>query len=163
VDGKAGLRKDPATWEFKDVAPGQRRIEASGGFLNRPLYNGYADIPGGMKVTALIDSNKRLTITERTPLGAKQEAKVAEGAPSALTIRCIKNCTVTLDGARKGAAQSQLVVIRDVTPGEHILEVKFVLGTKMVRSVLNIPAGSEVFATATENGLNITNSKPLSQ
>lgn len=163
VDGKAGLRRDPATWEFKDVAPGQRRIEASGGFLNRPLYNGYADIPGGMKVTALIDSNKRLTITERTPLGEKQEAKVTNGAPSTLTIRCIKNCTVSLDGARKGAAQSQLVVIRDVTPGEHTVEVKFVLGTKVVRSVLNVPAGSEVFATATENGLNITNSKPLSQ
>jgi hypothetical protein len=41
--------------------------------------------------------------------------------------------------------------------------VKFVLGTKVVRSVLNIPAGSEVFAVATESGLNITNSKPLSQ
>jgi hypothetical protein len=163
VDGKAGLRRDPATWEFKDVAPGQRRIEASGGFLNRPLYNGYTEIPGGMKVTALIDSNKRLTITERTPLGEKQEAKAADGAPSTLTIRCVKNCTVTIDGARKGAAQSQLVVVRDVTPGEHTIEVKFVLGTKMVRSVLNIPAGSEVFATATESGLTITNSKPLGQ
>jgi hypothetical protein len=163
VDGKAGLRKDPATWEFKDVAPGQRRIEASGGFLNRPLYSGYADIPGGMKVTAQIDGHKRLTITERTPLGKKDEAKAADGAPSVLTIRCTKNCTVTVDGNRKGAAQSQLVVIRDVTPGDHNVEVKFVLGTKVVRSVLNIPAGSEVFATATESGLNITNSKPLGQ
>jgi hypothetical protein len=163
VDGKAGLRKDPATWEFKDVAPGQRRIEASGGFLNRPLYSGYAEIPGGMKVTAQIDSHKRLTITERTPLGKKEEAKAATGAHSVLTIRCTKNCTVTVDGNRKGASQSQLVVVRDVTPGEHTVEVKFVLGTKVVRSVLNIPAGSEVFATATESGLNITNSKPLSQ
>jgi hypothetical protein len=163
VDGKAGLRKDPATWEFKDVAPGQRRIEASGGFLNRPLYSGYADIPGGMKVTAQIDSNKRLTITERTPLGQTKEAKTAGGAPSVLTIRCTKNCTVSVDGNRKGASQTQLVVIRDVTPGDHNVEVKFVLGTKVVRSVLNIPAGSEVFATATESGLNITNSKPLSQ
>jgi hypothetical protein len=162
VDGKAGLRKDPATWEFKDVAPGQRRIEASGGFLNRPLYNGYAEVPAGMKVTAQIDSNKRLTITERTPLGEKKEAKAGDGAPSTLTIRCTKNCTVSVDGNRKGAAQSQLVVIRDVTPGDHNVEVKFVLGTKVVRSVLNIPAGSEVFATATESGLNITNSKPLS-
>ena len=163
VDGKAGLRKDPAAWEFKDVAPGQRRIEASGGFLNRPLYNGYAELPGGMKVTAQIDSHKRLTITERTPLGKKEETKAAEGAPSVLTIRCTKNCTVTVDGNRKGAAQSQLVVVRDVTPGEHTVEVKFVLGTKVVRSVLNIPAASEVFATATESGLNITNSKPLGQ
>lgn len=162
LDGKAGLRKDPATWEFKDVAPGQRRIEASGGFLNRPLYNGYAEIPGGMKVTAQIDSNKRLTITERTPLGEKKEAKAADGASSVLTIRCTKNCTVSVDGNRKGSAQSQLVVVRDVTPGDHNVEVKFVLGTKVVRSVLNIPAGSEVFATATESGLSITNSKPLS-
>ncbi len=78
-----------------------------------------------------------------------------------LTIRCTKNCTVTVDGNRKGAAQSQLVVVRDVTPGEHNVEVKFVLGTKVVRSMLNIPAGSEVFATATESGLNITNTKAL--
>jgi hypothetical protein len=163
VDGKAGLRRDPATWEFKDLAPGQRRVEASGGFINRPFYNGYADIPSGMKVTALIDSNKRLTITERIPLEEKKEAKVTDGAPSTLTVRCIKNCTVSIDGVRKGAAQSQLVVIRDVTPGEHNVEVRFVLGTKVVRSVLNVPGGSEVFATATENGLNITNSKPLGQ
>jgi hypothetical protein len=32
-----------------------------------------------------------------------------------------------------------------------------------VRTVLTIPAGSEVFATATESGLNITNSKPLAK
>lgn len=163
VDGKAGLRKDPAMWEFKDVAPGQRRIEASGGFLNRPLYNGYTEIPGGMKVMAQIDSNKRLTITERTPLGETKEAKAAGGAPSVLTIRCTKKCTVSVDGNRKGAGQTQLVVVRDVTPGEHSIEVKFVLGTKVVRSVLDIPAGSEVFATATESGLALTNSKPLSQ
>jgi hypothetical protein len=163
VDGKAGLRRDPATWEFKDLAPGQRRVEASGGFLNRPFYNGYADIPAGMKVTALIDSSKRLTITERTPLEEKKEAKATDGAPSTLNVRCIKNCTVSIDGIRKGAAQSQLVVIRDVTPGEHNIEVKFVLGTKVVRSVLSIPAGSEVFTTATENGINITTSKLLGQ
>jgi hypothetical protein len=163
VDGKAGLRKDPATWEFKDVAPGQRRVEASGGFLNRPLYNGFAEIPAGMKVTAQIDSHKRLTITERTPLGEVKTAKAAGGAPSVLTIRCTKNCTVTLDGNRKGGAQTQLVVVRDVTPGEHTVEVKFVLGTKVVRTVLNIPAGSEVFATATESGLSVTNTKPLAQ
>lgn len=163
VDGKAGLRRDPATWEFKDLAPGQRRVEASGGFINRPFYNGYADIPAGMKVTALIDSSKRLTITERIPLEEKKEAKVTDGAPSTLNVRCMRNCTVSIDGVRRGAAQAQLVVIRDVTPGEHNIEVKFVLGTKVVRSVLSIPAGSEVFTTATENGIKITTSKPLGQ
>ena len=163
VDGKAGLRRDPATWEFKDLAPGQRRVEASGGFINRPFYNGYADIPAGMKVTALIDNSKRLTVTERVPLEEKKEAKATGGAPSTLNVRCIKNCTVSIDGARKGAAQSQLVVIRDVAPGDHNIEVKFVLGTKVVRSVLTIPAGSEVFTTATENGINITTTKPLGQ
>lgn len=162
VDGKAGRRKDPATWEFMDVAPGQHRIEATGGFLNRPLYNGYAEIPGGMKVTAQIDSKKRLTITERTPLTEVKKAQAEGGAASVLTIRCPKNCTVSVDGTRKGAGQAKLVVVRDVPPGEHNVEVKFVLGTKVVRSVLNIPAGSEVFATATESGLSITNSKPLS-
>ena len=40
-------------------------------------------------------------------------------------------------------------------------EAKFVLGTKLVRSKLTIPADSEVFITATESGLNITNTKPL--
>jgi len=161
VDGKAGLRKAPNIWEFKDVPSGQRRIEATGGFLNRPLYNGYAEIPGGMQVTAQVDSNKRLTITDRIPLGETKAAKAATGGPSVLTIRCAKNCTVSIDGTRKGANQSQLVAIRDVTPGEHNVEVKFVLGTKVVRSMLNIPADSEVFVTATESGLNITNSKPL--
>lgn len=163
VDGKAGMRKDPRTWEFKDVAPGQRRVEASGGFLNRPLYNGYADVPAGMNVMAQISSGKKLTITESTPLTQKKEAKPTGTDPSVLTVRCPKSCTVSVDGARKGAGQSQLVVIRDVTPGEHTVEIKFVLGTKLVRSTLDIPSGSEVFATATEGGITITNSKPLAR
>lgn len=163
VDGKAGMRKDPRTWEFKDVPAGQRRVEATGGFLNRPLYSGYADVPGGMKVMSQIDSNKRLTITERTPLTEEKEKKVTGGAPSVLTVRCPKSCTVSVDGTRKGAGQSQLVVVRDVTPGEHAIEVKFVLGTKVARTTLTIPAGSDVFATATESGITITNSKPLAK
>ena len=161
VDGKAGLRKTSNIWEFKDVASGQRRIEVTGGFLNRPIYNGYAEIPGGMQVTVQVDSNKRLTITERIPLGAAKVEKAATGGVSTLNIRCTKNCSVSIDGVRKGAAQAQLVNIRDVPPGDHDVEVKFVLGTKMVRSRLTIPADSEVFVTATESGLNITNSKPL--
>ncbi len=163
VDGKVGLRQAPNSWEFKDVAPGQRRVEATGGFLNRSLYNGYADIPAGMKVMAQVDSSKRLTITERTPLGQEKEAKAATGEPSVLNVRCPKQCSVSIDGIRKGAANTQLVVVRDVPPGEHNIEVKFVLGTKVVRSMLNIPAASEVFATATESGLSITNSKPLAK
>lgn len=163
VEGKTGMRKDPRTWEFKDVPAGQRRVEVTGGIFNRPLYNGYADVPGGMKVTAMISSTKKLTLTERTPLVPETEAKAAGTAPSNLSVRCPKACTVSIDGARKGAGQSQLVVIRDVAPGEHNVEVKFVLGTKAVRTVLNIPAGSEVFATATESGLSITNSKPLAK
>ncbi|MDY7224911.1 hypothetical protein [Hyalangium rubrum] len=161
LDGKAGMRKDPRTWEFKDVAPGQRRVEATGGFLNRSLYNGYADVPAGMRVMAQISSSNRLTITESKPLTEEKEAKVTGTTPSVLTMRCPKQCTVSVDGARKGAGQSQLVVVRDLPPGEHTIEVKFVLGTKMVRSQLDIPAGSEVFATATEGGITITNSKPL--
>jgi hypothetical protein len=163
VDGKTGMRKDTSTWEFKNVPAGQRRVEVTGGIFNRPLYNGYADVPGGMKVTAMISSSKKLTITERTPLAPETETQATGTAPSTLSVRCPKACTVSIDGARKGAGQSQLVVIRDVTPGDHNVEVKFVLGTKAVRTVLNIPAGSEVFATATENGINITNSKPLAK
>jgi hypothetical protein len=163
VDGKAGLRQAPNSWEFKDVAPGQRRVEASGGFLNRPLYNGYADIPGGLKLTAQIDSNKRFTITERTPLGKESEAKPVTGAPSVLSVRCPKQCSVSIDGLRKGAANSQNVVVRDVPPGEHAVMVQFVLGTKTVNSKLNIPAASEVFATATEGGITITNTRPLAK
>jgi|GEM_PF-2533351 len=161
VDGKAGLRKASNIWEFKDVASGQRRIEVTGGFLNRPLYNGYAEIPGGMQVTVQVDSNKRLTITDRLPLGETKAEKAATGGVSTVNIRCTKNCTVSIDGTRKGANQAQLVNIRDVPPGDHDFEVKFVLGTKVVRSKLTIPAESEVFITATESGLNITNSKPL--
>jgi hypothetical protein len=163
VDGKAGLRKAPNIWEFKDVAPGQRRVEATGGFLNRPLYNGYAEIPGGMQVTAQVDNNKRLTITDRIPLGEEKVEKAATGGGSTVNIRCTKNCTVSVDGTRKGANQAQLVSLRDIPPGDHDFEVKFVLGTKVVRSKLTIPADSEVFVTATESGLTITNSKPLGQ
>jgi hypothetical protein len=163
VDGKAGLRLAPNNWEFKDVTPGQRRVEATGGFLNRPLYNGYADIPAGMKVTAQIDSSKRLTITERRPLSEEKAAQAAAGGPSVMNVRCPKQCSVSIDGLRKGAASSQTVVVRDITPGQHNVEVKFVLGTKVVRSLLNIPAASEVFVTATEGGLSITNSKPLAK
>ncbi|MFL5347320.1 MAG: hypothetical protein ACJ8AT_21255 [Hyalangium sp.] len=163
VDGKAGRRQAPNSWEFTDVAPGQRRVEATGGFLNCPLYSGYADIPAGMKVMVQVDNSKRLTITERTPLGQEKEAKAATGGPSVLNVRCPKQCSVSVDGLRKGAANTQLVVVRDVPPGEHTVEVKFVLGTKTVRALLNIPAASEVFATATESGLTITNSKPLAK
>jgi hypothetical protein len=163
VDGKSGMRRDTSTWEFKNVPAGQRRVEVTGGIFNRPLFNGYADVPAGMKVTAMISSTKKLTITERTPLTPETEAKATGTAPSNLSVRCPKACTVSIDGTRKGAGQAQLVVIRDVAPGDHNVEVKFVLGTKAVRTVLNIPAGSEVFATATESGLSITNSKPLTK
>ncbi len=163
VDGKMGMRKDTSTWEFKNVPAGQRRVEVTGGIFNRPLYNGYAEVPGGMKVTAMISSSKKLTITEKAPLAPETEAKATGTAPSTLSVRCPKACTVSIDGTRKGAGQSQLVVIRDVAPGDHNVEVKFVLGSRAVRTVLNIPAGSEVFATATESGLSITNSKPLTK
>lgn len=163
LDGKYGARKSPSIWEFKDVPPGQRRVEVTGGIFNRPLYNGYAEVPAGVRVTAMISSTKKLTLTDSTPLSQEQDATATGTAPSTLSVRCPKACTVTIDGTRKGAGQSQLVVIRDVTPGEHNVEVKFVLGTKAVRTVLTIPAGSEVFATATESGLNITNSKPLAK
>jgi hypothetical protein len=163
VDGKNGRRKDTSTWEFKDVPAGQRRVEITGGLFNRPLFNGYADVPAGMKVTAMISSTKKLTITERTPLTPETEAKATGTAPSNLSVRCPKACTVSIDGARKGTAQSQLVLIHNVAPGEHNVEVKFVLGTNAVRTILNIPAGSEIFATATEDGLSITHSKPLTK
>jgi hypothetical protein len=160
VDGAAGMRRDPRTWEFKNVTPGQHRIEVTGGLITRPLFNGYADVPGGMRVVAQIDSNKRLTIIERTPLTQEKEAKASGTEPSLLNVRCAKPCTVSVDGARKGAGQSQLVVARDVPPGERSVEVKFTLG-KTVRMSLDVPAGSEVFVTATESGIHITNTRPL--
>jgi hypothetical protein len=162
VDGSAGMRRDARTWEFKNVAPGQRRVEVTGGIITRPVFNGYAEVPGGMNVVAQIDSNKRLTITESTPLAKARDAKAAGTGPSILTLRCIKLCTVSIDGARKGAANSQLVVVRDVPPGNRDIEVKFALG-KTVRTSLDIPAGSEVFVTAAESGLSVTNTKPLGQ
>lgn len=162
VDGKSGMRKDTSTWEFKDVPPGQRRVEASGGLFNRPLFNGYADVPAGMKVTAMLSSNKRLTITERTPLSQEKDTKPTGTGPSILSVRCPRACTLSMNGARKGAGQTQLVVVHDVAPGDHNIEVKFVFG-RTVRTILTIPAASEVFATATERGISITNSKPLAK
>jgi hypothetical protein len=67
-----------------------------------------------------------------------------------------------MDGTRKGAGNTQLAVVRDVAPGDHNIEVKFTFG-KTVRTVLNIPAASEVFVTATESSISITNSKPLAK
>jgi hypothetical protein len=163
MDGKAGMRKDSSTWEFKDVPAGQRRVEATGGLFNRPLFAGYADVPAGMKVTAMISSgSKRLTITERTPASQEKDSKPTGTAPSILNVRCPKACTLSMNGARKGAGQSQLVVVHEVAPGEHNVEIKFVFG-KAVRTILTVPAGSEVFATATESGISITNSKPLAK
>jgi hypothetical protein len=160
VEGKMGLRKDPSTWEFRDVAPGKRRLDATGRFLNRPLYSGYVEVPASMKVTAQIDHQKRLTLTERTPLAEHQTAEAAAGPSSVLTVRCPKACTVTVDGTRRGAVQTQPIVVRSLTPGEHTVEVSFLLG-KVARTKLDIPAASEVFATATESGITVTNTRPL--
>lgn len=112
---------------------------------------------------AQLSSGKRLTITESKPFPLKKDDQSPGTAPSILNVHCPKACTVSIDGTRKGPAQSQRVVIHGLAPGEHHFEVKFVLGTKVVRSRQEIPSGSEVFATAIENGFHITNTRPLEQ
>lgn len=161
VDGKAGVRQDARTWEFRDLEPGQRRVEAKGGLFNRPLFTGFADVAPGMKAKAQIDSSRRLTITESEPLRDEKAMKFAAGAPGQLQVRCPKHCTVTVNGVRKGAEASQLITVRDLAPGLYKVEAKFRLGTKVVRAEIPVQAGTEVFATATESGLSVTNTQAL--
>ena len=161
VDGKAGVRQDARTWEFRDLEPGQRRVEAKGGLFNRPLFTGFADVAAGMKAKAQIDSSRRLTITESEPLRDEKAMKFAAGAPGQLQVRCPKHCTVTVNGVRKGAEAAQLVTVRDLEPGLYKVEAKFRLGTKVVRAEIPVQAGTEVFATATESGLSVTNTQAL--
>ncbi len=154
LDGKRGLRRDTRTWEFRDVAPGNRRVEATGGLFDRQQFVGYVDVPGGAEVTIQADAKGRVLLTEQ------RERTSAE--TSLLHVRCPKPCTVMLDGQRRGTSNAANLSIRDVPPGAHALEVDFTVGGEVRRSTVDVPAGHEVFVTASEDrGVQVTNSKPL--
>ena len=164
LEGRTGRRQGDRIWEFEDVEPGSRRVEAQGGFLNSIRYGGYVDVPAGQQLSVLVDNKGRLTVLETKPLTAaapEQKPQASAGASSTLNVRCQKGCTVKVDRVRRGASSAQNVIIPDVTPGSHDVEVEFVLGTKVRRGTLDIPAGSEVFVFASEESLQITNTRPL--
>lgn len=154
LDGRSGVRRDKWTWEFRDVEPGRRRVEATG-LIDRPLFLDYVDMPAGSEVKLYGDSKGKVTLTDRKELRAA-------GTKSRLNVRCQKPCTVTLDGTRRGTSDASIVVLEDVKPGPHELQVDFPVGKRMRRTTLQVSAGSEVFITASEgSGFQVTNTKPL--
>ncbi|MCP3104945.1 hypothetical protein LZ198_39375 [Myxococcus sp. K15C18031901] len=178
LEGKRGNRVDDATWAFKGVRPGKRRLEASG-VLGRPLVSSFADIPDAAVATVYLASNKRIVVeTGSTPMpGTPTWAKgtsasperEAPGAPSTaktgtslIHVRCPEPCTLSMDGARKGSTGTTGVSIEDVAPGARTLEASFMHGSRVRRSTLDIPEHSEVFVTVTEEkGFQVTNTKAL--
>ncbi|MFP2960673.1 hypothetical protein ACLEPN_23350 [Myxococcus sp. 1LA] len=162
LDGKRGLRRDDRTWEFRDVAPGQRRVEGTGGVFNRRQFVGYVEIPGGSEVTLYGDSKGRVTLTRQENLEAARQPPASATMTSVIHVRCPKACTVTMDGQRRGTSNATNLSLRDVPPGTHALEVDFTVGGKLRRSTLEVPASHELFVTASEeHGVQVTNTKPL--
>lgn len=164
LDGRRGLRRDDRTWEFKDVEPGKRRVEANGGLFNRRLFLGYVEIPAGVEATLYGDSKGNVKLTDQKGLDAarKERAEASAKEESHLNVRCQKSCTVSLDGTRRGASGTTSVVLTDVKPGKRELEVVFTVGKARRRATLEVPARSEVFVTASESGgIQVTNTKAL--
>ncbi|NVJ05110.1 hypothetical protein HUW63_07640 [Myxococcus sp. AM001] len=162
LDGKRGIRRDDRTWEFRDVAPGQRRVEATGGVFNQRLFVSYVEIPGGSEVTLQGDAKGRVTLTEQEALEAPKQPEASAGMTSLVHVRCAKPCTVTMNGRRRGTSNATNLSLRDVPPGTHALEVDFTVGGKLRRSTLEVPAGHELFVTASEeHGVQVMNTKPL--
>jgi hypothetical protein len=164
LDGRRGLRRDDRTWEFKDVEPGQRRVEANGGLFNRRLFVGFVELPPGAEATFHGDSKGNIKLTGHKSLDAVEKDREQAGLSDAsrLNVRCQKSCTVSLDGARQGSSNATSVVLTDVKPGAHELEVVFTIGKGRKRTTLDVPARSEMFITASESGgLQVTNTKSL--
>ncbi|MCP3137085.1 hypothetical protein [Pyxidicoccus xibeiensis] len=165
LDGRRGLRKDGRTWHFKDVEPGKRRVEAEGRVLKQRLFVGYVEIPSGSEATLYGDSKGQVTLMKHRSLDAAEKARQQDraGEESQLNVRCQKPCTVSLDGMRRGSSNATSVVMKDLKPGPHELKVDFLLGGRMRRATLEVPASSEMFVTASEDGgLQVTNTKALS-
>jgi hypothetical protein len=164
LDGRRGLRRDERTWEFRDVEPGRRRVEAHGGLLKRRLFVEYVELPAGAEATYYGDSKGNVKLTEHRSLDAakKARAEASRRGESHLNVRCQKACTVSLDGTRRGPTNTTSVVLTDVTPGPHELEVVFTVGKSRRRARLEVPARGEVFVTASEGGgIQVTNTKAL--
>lgn len=160
---QVGRRLSPQLWEFTDVEPGTQRLDATGKvlFVDKPLYGGYVEVPAGVHLELLVDSRNRVTVTNTGPLTAEPSHEVSKvGAPSVLNLRCKRACTLLVDRVRRGASSSQSVVVPDLQPGTHELEVQFILG-RTARGSVDVPPGSEVFVYATDSGLQVTNTVPL--
>ena len=164
LDGRKGLRRDERTWEFQDVEPGRRRVEAQGGLLKRRLFVEYVEVPAGAEATFYGDSKGQVTLTGHRSLEAAEKARAEANkrGDSHLNVRCQKSCTVSLDGARRGPSNTTSVVLTDVTPGPHELEVVFSIGKARKRATLQVPERGEVFITVSESaGIQVTNTKAL--
>jgi hypothetical protein len=162
LEGKAGRRLDDALWEFQDVEPGKRRVEVKG-LLGRHLAAGHADIPKAPAVTLFVDHKGRLSVSrdkeEAAPASAAAQKKKG-ASPSVLHVRCHKPCVVAVDNVRKNSSNTQAVTVREVEPGSHQVEARFVLGATR-RATIEVPPGSEVYLMASDAGVQVTNTRPM--
>jgi hypothetical protein len=183
IEGRTGRRISDSHWEFRDVAPGRRRIEAKG-LLGRNLVSSYVDIPSAPEALVYIDSRGRLGVSqppaEATPASAppapapqEAEATPASAPPapapqedkapaSVLHVRCQKPCSVFVDNVRRASSGStHTFIVHGVTPGSHTVEARFLLGSSVRLGSIDVPPGSEVFVYATDEGVKVTNTRPL--
>ncbi|NTX53301.1 hypothetical protein [Myxococcus sp. CA039A] len=162
-DGKRGRRVNEALWEFQGIAPGARRVEATG-VLGRPLASGFADIPDTALATVYLVSNQRIVVRKEstsspgTPEwveGSSRVARVSERTPSppppppstaksVAIVRCLEDCAVMLDGQRGTRRDERTWEFRNVEPGKRRVEgTAELLQRKLFASYIDVPAGTE--------------------
>ncbi|ATB37644.1 hypothetical protein CYFUS_003069 [Cystobacter fuscus] len=170
LEGKPGrrLHDAPWDWEFKDVAPGKRRLEVKG-FLGRSLAIRYLDIPDVPETSVYVDAKGGLLVSPRESSSPKTGADSRPVAPvvrkkeasSVLHVRCQKSCTVSVDHVRRPSGDGRTAIIHGLPPGTHQVETELVLGGGVRRASIDVPPASEVFVYAAGSGLQVTNTRPL--
>lgn len=170
IEGRPGRRLygSPWNWEFQDVPPGTRRVEVKG-VLGRPLATGYLDIPDVPEASLYVDSKGRLTVSPAASASPEAGVGTRPAPPEAprkdessvLHVRCQRSCSVSVDYVRRPSADSRTVIVHGLAPGTHQVEVGLGLGGSTRRGSVEVPPASEVFVYVTDEGLRVTNTRPL--
>ncbi|OJH39716.1 hypothetical protein [Cystobacter ferrugineus] len=170
LEGKPGrrLHDAPWDWEFKDVAPGKRRLEVKG-FLGRSLTTRYLDIPDVPELGVHVDAKGGLLVSPRESSSPKPSVGSRPAAPmvrknedaSVLHVRCQKSCTVWVDHVRRPSGDGRTAIVHGLEPGTHQVEAELLLGGGVRRASIDVPPASEVFVYAAGSGLQVTNTRPL--
>ncbi|EPX63569.1 hypothetical protein D187_005976 [Cystobacter fuscus DSM 2262] len=170
LEGKPGrrLHDAPWDWEFKDVAPGKRRLEVKG-FLGRSLATRYLDIPDVPETSVYVDAKGGLLVSPRessspkSGAGSRPVAPVArkKEAGSILHVRCQKSCSVAVDHVRRPSDDGRTAIVHGLVPGTHQVEAELLFGGGVRRASIEVPPASEVFVYAAGSGLQVTNTRPL--